>query len=229
MPEHWHLGGEDFFEDLPKEREAFLELAQTRKLSRNDIIFFEEDPASSCFYLERGLIKIFRITSLGKESIFFLRHSGELFGLAEVIESVERKANAQALSPCLLHEIKRRDFDLFLSEYPEAARQVIRTLGRRVRYLGEQVSNLMVCDVNMRLIKLLVYIGYDELQTEDAWLNPVSIPVRLTQEQMASMTGSCQQTISELLSSYQEEGLIDYNRKEILILKPLALLEKAQM
>lgn len=229
MPEHWHLGGEDFFEDLPREREAFLALARTRNLSRNEIIFFEDDPSKSCFYLERGLIKIFRITPSGKESIFFLRGSGELFGLAEVMESAERKANAQALSPCLLHEITRRNFDFFLDKNMSATRKVIRTMGRRIRYLGEQVGNLMVCDVSMRLVKLLVYVGYDQLQTEEDWTKPVSLPVRLTQEQIASMTGSCQQTISELLNRYQEEGLIKFNRKEIVILNPLALLEQAQM
>ncbi|MFP4167434.1 MAG: Crp/Fnr family transcriptional regulator [Desulfonatronovibrionaceae bacterium] len=229
MPGQWHLGVGDFFEDLPQEREAFLKLARTREISRNEIVFFEGDPGHSCFYLERGLIKIFRITPSGKESIFFLRRSGELFGLAEVMDSSARKANAQALSPCLLHEMPCREFNSFLEEYITATRKVVRTLGRRVRYLGEQVSNLMVCDVSMRLVKLLVYIGYDRLQTEDAWLRPVHIPVRLTQEQMAAMTGSCQQTVSELLNRYQEEGLIEFNRKEIVILNPLSLLEKAQI
>lgn len=229
MSTHWHLGIGDFFADLPREREAFLEKANTREIPRNEIIFFEGDSGHSCFYLEGGLIKIFRITMSGKESIFFLRRSGELFGLAEVMDSSDRKANAQALSPCLLHEMPRREFNFFLEEHITATRKVVRTLGRRVRYLGEQVSNLMVCDVGMRLVKLLVYIGYDSLHTEDAWLNPVHLPVRLTQEQMASMTGSCQQTISELLNHYQEEGLIEFNRKEIVILSPLELLEKAQI
>jgi len=229
MPTYWHLGTGDFFQDLPREREAFLKMSRTREMGRNEIVFFEGDPGRSCFYLERGLVKIFRITPSGKESIFFLRRSGELFGLAEVMDSSDRKANAQTMSPCLLHEMPRRDFDAFLEEHITAMRKVMYTLGRRVRYLGEQVSNLMVCDVNMRLVKLLVYIGYDSLKTEDAWLKPVHIPIHLTQEQMASMTGSCQQTISELLNRYQEEGLIEFNRKEIVILNPLELLKKAQI
>ncbi len=229
MQQHWHLGEQDFFDGLPKERKAFMALAHRRELARNDIIFFEEDEARSCFYLERGLIKILGISSGGKDQIFFIRPSGEMFGLAEVMESVERKANAQALSPCVLYEISRADFELFLSQNFEAARKVIKTLGRRLRYLGEQVGNLMVCDVSMRLVKLLVYIGYDQLQTEDSWTTPVSLPDKLTQEQMAAMTGSCQQTVSEVLKSFQEEGLVEISRKGIVILNPLELLKKAEM
>ena len=43
------------------------------------------------------------------------------------------------------------------------------------------------------------------------------------------MTGSCQQTISELLGRYQDEGLIRIQRRRITILNPLKLLKKAEM
>ncbi|EPR35489.1 transcriptional regulator, Crp/Fnr family [Alkalidesulfovibrio alkalitolerans DSM 16529] len=224
----WHLGEDDFFADLAAEREAFLRLSRRRELAKGDMIFFEDDAGESCFYLEHGLIKIFRIAASGKEPIFFLRHGGEMFGLAEVMESETRKANAQALSPCVLHEIDKREFEKFLAENFRATRKVIRILGRRLRYLGEQLGNLMSCDVGTRLAKLLVYIAHDELSAEDSWRRPVILPVALTQEQMAAMTGSCQQTVSEFLKRFQEEGLVRVGRKKITILDPLKLLEKAE-
>jgi CRP/FNR family transcriptional regulator, cyclic AMP receptor protein len=229
MQQHWHLGESDFFDGLPAERETFMSLARRRDLAKNDIVFFEEDPGNSCFYLETGLIKIFRIAPSGKEPIFFMRRAGEFFGLAEVMDSAVRKANAQALAPSILYEIGRDDFDSFLEQNYKAARRVIRTMGQRLRYLGEQVSNLMVCDVGMRLIKQLVYLGYEQLNSDQAWEQPVTISVGLTQEQLAAMTGSCQQTISELLGRYQDEGLIRIQRRRITILNPLKLLKKAEM
>jgi CRP-like cAMP-binding protein len=44
---------------------------------------------------------------------------------------------------------------------------------------------------------------------------------------MASMTGSCQQTISDTLKSFQENGLIKISKKQITILNPLKLLSNA--
>lgn len=224
----WHLGEDDFFSGLSVEKEAFLRLARRRELARGDMVFFEDDAGDSCFYLEQGLVKIFRIASSGKEPIFFLRRCGEMFGLAEVMESEPRKANAQALSACVLHEIGKKDFERFLADNYPAARKIIRVLGRRLRYLGEQIGNLMVCDVGTRLAKLLVYIAHDELSAEDSWRRPVVLPVSLTQEQMASMTGSCQQTVSEFLGRFQAEGLVRVGRRKITILDPLGLLEKAE-
>lgn len=229
MKQNWHLGEEDFFADLPGEREAFLRLARRRVLQKNDIVFFEEDPGTSCYYLETGLIKIFQIASSGKEPIFFLRRSGEMFGLAEVLEGERRKANAQALAPCVLYEIDGPAFEEFLEHNYPAARKVVRILGRRLRYLGEIAGGLMVCDVGTRLAKLLVYLCHEYISSEGAWSKPLTIPIKLTQEHLASMVGSCQQTVSETLNRYQEEGLIRVEKRRITVLHPLRLLEQAEL
>ncbi|MHB8223290.1 MAG: Crp/Fnr family transcriptional regulator, partial [Desulfurivibrionaceae bacterium] len=84
--------------------------------------------------------------------------------------------------------------------------------------------SLMVCDVSTRLAKLLVYLSYDSLLDQEDWMKPVMIPFSLTQEQMASMTGSCQQTISEILKKFQADKLITISGKKITIVAPLKLL-----
>ncbi|MBM4274297.1 MAG: Crp/Fnr family transcriptional regulator [Deltaproteobacteria bacterium] len=224
----WHLRESDFFSGLSEEKDAFMSLARRRELNKNEIVFFEDDPGNSCFYLEKGIIKIFKIGFDGKEPIFFLRRPGEFFGLAEVVGGQPRKANAQAITPVVLHEITKRDFESLLANHYLLARKIIGVLGRRLRYLGELIESLMVCDVSTRLAKLLVYLSYEKLTDEASWLKPVDIPVNLTQEQIAAMTGSCQQTVSELLKKFQEERLIEVSRRKITVLNPLKLLSKAE-
>jgi len=224
----WHLAKDNFFAELPVEKQAFMNLAKRRDLEKNDMIFFEGDLGESCFYLEKGIIKIFKTTFSGKEPIFFLRKQGEFFGVAEVIEAMPRKANAQTITPSVLYEIKKNDFEDLLSRYPKLAKKIIQILGRRLRYLGEQIENLMVCDVSMRLAKLLVYLSYDLLSDESSWIKPVTLSHSLTQDQMASMTGSCQQTICEVLKRFQEDKLVCISKKKITVLNPLKLLGEAE-
>lgn len=228
MQNHWHLSENDFFSGASVEKEEFMSLAIRREIGKDYIIFFEDDPGNSCFYLEKGIIRIFKTTLEGKEPIFFLRRQGEFFGLAEVIDAKPRKANAQTITPSVLYEISRTNFEDILSRYPKFAKKVIHILGGRLRYLGEQIENLMVCDVSTRLAKLLVYLSYDILLDQEDWMKPVMIPFSLTQEQMASMTGSCQQTISEILKKFQADRLITISGKKITILNPLKLLSKAE-
>lgn len=226
METHWHLFEKDFFWDLPVEKEKFLSLSTRRSLKKNEFVFYEEDPGESCFYLEKGTVKIFRVTALGKEPIFFVRKAGEMFGLAEVIDAKERKCNAQALTPSVLYEINKENFEFLLSQHYSFARKVMTILGRRLRYLGEQIENLMVCDVNTRMLKLLFYLCCNGLLDKASLSRPITVPVNLTQEQMASLTGSCQQTVSETLKELQKKGLIKVTRKEITLLNPLQILDK---
>lgn len=216
----WHLSETDFFDGLSEEKRDFLSLSKKRPVKKNEIIFFAEDPGSAAFYLKSGEVRIFRISSLGKECIVFVRRSGEMFGLAEVMSENKRKCTAQALTDCLLYEIRKEDFETLLSRHHNLSKRVIEVLGRRIRYLSEQIENLMSCNVNTRLLKILVYLSFNKLTGADALNEPTVVPVRLTQEQLAAMTGSCQQTVSETMKQLEQEGLIRMSGKEIILLKP---------
>jgi CRP-like cAMP-binding protein len=225
---NWHMEVHDFFHDMEEVRDQFCSLSTRKTYLKNEVIFFEEEFSSSCFYLEKGIVKIFKISLSGKEPIFFMRHQGEMFGLAEVVNNKKRKCNAQTLTECTLHVLTKPDFEKLVQSSPQFALRVISTLGTRIRYLGEQIESLMVCDVGTRLAKLLVYLVFNQLNDPASWERPVEIEKRLTQDQMASMTGSCQQTISETLKVFQAEGLIELKKRRIIIQNPLALLSKAE-
>ena len=87
----------------------------------------------------------------------------------------------------------------------------------------------MVCDVGTRLAKLLAYLCHEYIPSEKGWRNPLTIPIKLTQEQLASMVGSCQQTVCELLKEYQAEGLINIQNRQITVTNPLRLLEAVEV
>lgn len=220
MLTEWHLNEKDFFSDLPEEKSAFMSLAVRCEIRKNDFIFLDGNPAENCFYLQEGTVKIFRLTESGKEPIIFLRRAGEMFGLAEIINAKGRKCNAQAITACIVYKIKRADFESLLAGHYSLSRRVIEILGRRLRYLGEQLENLMIYDVTTRLTKLIFCLAYNQIMYTENLDNPIAIPISLTQEQIASCTGSCQQTVSETLKKFQEEGLLSVSRKEIIILKP---------
>ncbi len=226
---YWHLGAEDFFTGRAAERRAFLACSRRRALKKDDPVFAEGELSRSCYYLESGLVRIFGLSRQGREPIFFLRRPGELFGLAEVLDSQPRRAAAQALLPGVLHEIGKQALEDFLDQHPRAAQKIIRILGRRLRHLSEQVEGLASCDVDTRMARLLLTLSADALAARkgpEAAL-PVAVPLRLTQEQMAAMVGSCQQTVCQLLKRSQEEGLIRVEKKQITILDPARLIAKA--
>jgi len=217
----WHHGREDFFAGLPREREAFLSVASRRTMAKHEFVFFENDPAASCYYLESGAVKIFRVAVHGREPTLFLRYPGEIFGLAEVIGAQSRKCSAQAIADCVIFSVGRADFERLIERHHALARKVIGVLGARLRFLGEQIENLMVCDVPTRLLKLFVYLCHDAISAGER--GQLTVPVKLTQSQLAGLTGSCQQTVSEILTTYEKKGWIAVSRKQVRLLDPAAI------
>ena len=219
----WHLFKGGFFDGLEQEFAAFKQLAVRRRVKKNEIVFFENDRCDCSFYLDSGSVKIFRVSLHGKEPTFFIRSPGEMFGLAEVVGGERRKCSAQALTDCVLLEIGRDRFLEIMLDKPLLALRVIGVLGSRIRYLSEQLENLMTCGVPTRLLKLLLCLSHDEIA--QARGGPVDVPVRLTQGQIAAMTGSCQQTVSETLNAFEQRGLIAVSRQRIRLLDPGAIVD----
>lgn len=226
METRWHLREADFFEGLPTEMAEFISLSARRQVRANEFIFSEGSPANSAYYLATGAVRIFRTNVWGKECVAFTRLAGEMFGLAEVVGkgAKKRECNAQALGSCQLYEIAKGDLDHFLSRHYVLANRVMDVLGRRIRYLCEQIENLMVDDVTTRLLKLLLYLSYRQMTGVGVPSDPVTVPVRLTQEQIAAAIGSCQQTVSETLQRLERDGIIEINRRQITVLKPAEIM-----
>ena len=213
MRSFWHLEKGDFFDGIEEGKEHFLRSAQRIELKKNDIVFFEGDAGGACFYVASGLLRIFCVTEAGKESTFFLRTAGEIFGLSEVLQDLPRKVNAQALAASVIFRLDRQAFDDLLSRNYALARRVITVMGSRLRYLGDSLS-AQTCDVRHR-------VG---LRDPAAWEQPLALPVSLSQGQMAAMVCSTQPTVSETLHQLQDEGLIDIRGRGIVIRRPQALL-----
>lgn len=216
----WHLVGKDFFWQLPLEKGEFVSRSKLHKFKKNHLIFLEGDKGDSVFYLEEGKVRIFRISPFGKEIIIFIRQPGEVFGLAEFIGKHDRVFSAQAITPCRMYEIRSREFEILLQRHYPLAQRVIGELGRRLRYLGEQIDSLMVCDVTTRLLKLLMCMSCHSVDNPNQMSGSLPVPLKLTQEQIAAMIGSTQQTVSETLKILKEDGLIEISGKEITLLNP---------
>ena len=225
MKSTWHLSEQGFFSDLSDTvRSAFFDVADRKLLKKNEFVFHEGDESKHCYYLTEGSIRIFHFTELGKEPTIFLRNTGELFGLAEIIDSKPRQCNAQAIIHSELYTVEKNDLEELLENHYELTRKIMTVMGRRLRYLGEQMENLMICDVNTRILKMMLYLVHHAFEESDPE-QPVTVPLNLSQTQIASMTGSCQQTVSNAIKKMNESGLVRLEKRSLTIENPAKLMD----
>lgn len=222
----WYLHAGDFFANLSREKDLFISCSKERIAKKNEIIFRQGEEGKAVYYLQRGEVGIFYTTPLGKESIVFIRHAGDIFGLAEAIRGVPRTCGARAINDCCLYELRRKELETLLSQNWALARRVIEILGSRLRFLGEQIENFISHDVTTRLLKVLFYMTFKEISVDSLGdSSSVMIPIKLTQGQLASMIGSCQQTVSEILKQLEEAGIIKVSKNRRIEIDPHKILK----
>ncbi len=229
LQRQWQLRLDNVFAGMAGMKEDFVALSSKRVIRKHQFVFCQGELGDSAFYIEEGRIKAFRMASSAKECLFFIHGAGELFGVSEVLGLNIRKADAEALCDSTLYEIKKAQFELFLKKRADFARRVMETQARRIRYLCDQIENLMSLDLSKRLLRLFLYLSHHQLNDSLVPNDPVTVPVRLTQEEIASLTGSNQQTISEALAKLKKEGYIKISAKEITLTEPIRIMRYCEM
>ena len=96
-----------------------------------------------------------------------------------------------------------------------AVRYAKRIMSRRLRNAQEKFMNLALHDTARRLSFTLLKMSQEHgIQKNDGIL----ININLTNQELASLTGSSRETINRMLNSFKRAGAIDVDRQQITVL-----------
>lgn len=192
------------------ENDQFRKLATRIKLQQGQIMFREDDLASFVCLIESGHIKIFRSSPLGEIVTVGVRGVGELIGVAEVLSETERSCFAESLENCELWKMDGKTFIKMLHSVPTLSVKVATAMGTRLREAEATILNLVTLEVDRRLARLLIGLAEKGLTDGEKGLR---IDMRLKQSEIATMVGTCRQTVTTTFQKLKKEGLI-FTRKE---------------
>lgn len=200
-----------------KGRLELLQLGKRRFIGKNKYVFRAGDPIECVCLVERGYLKIFQPTSDGKDMLLFFRAPGDILGLRgslEIEANSLRTYTAQACDDSEILCIPANTFRKYLEGHPRMALEVAATLSRRLEDACENYSNLAVAHVAARVARLILYVGR-------CYGTPVgkgvNLDVPLTQQEIADMVGAARQTVSSILNSLYQEGVISESHKHLRI------------
>jgi CRP/FNR family cyclic AMP-dependent transcriptional regulator len=198
---------------------AVAEGAISSRYGEGEIIFLEGDPCAGLCIIEEGRVKLFKVSQEGREQIVKLLGPGEFFNEVAVLDGGPNPVSAMAALESTLRVIGRDTMLHLLARHPAIAVGVIENLAARARHLLSLVEDLSLRTVSSRLAKLLV----TEAAADD------EAPRRMTQQEMAAQLGTVREMVSRALRSFEEEGLIRFDRHRIVVLDAEGLERKAMM
>jgi CRP-like cAMP-binding protein len=177
-----------------------------RTLEPNDVLYESGRAASSLYIVNHGVLKAVVPTSMGRERIADLYGPGDVIGTAALVHGAEHAETVSAVHESSLTPVdpqhamsdrKLRDFILH-----SMARQLIRS-----REAMDDAELPVGARVTRTFLRLSKRFG-QEADGEEG----VKLPLALTHEDLASLTGSSRVTITRILGELRNEGALSGTR-----------------
>ena len=177
-------------------------------------LFTEASPADAFYFLDSGLVKIFKRGEDGKEIILRIVAPGEIFGEQALAGDESRRLSAEILQEGLIYVIPKATFFAFCDAHPGAWRLVSETLGARLRDLEKKVELLCLQDVEYRILYYLGELAAALGHRSDGG-SEYAIP--LSQSELASLIGATRETTSTTLNALARRGLVRLGRRMLIV------------
>jgi len=214
-------GTEGFFKDLSADAQSdFASLATHFHCPGSTVLISEAQEPSSILFLLEGEVSISMNSYDGRRLLLGVAGPGDTLGLASAISGDASEICAEAMYPCRIASLQRRDFLGFLLRHPSANQNVARELCvhytracERLRILGLTSSAMA------KLAHLLLDWSREGQQTRSG----VQIKCALTHREIGECIGASRETVTRALADFKAHDLVRPNGSTLVVTSCSAL------
>ncbi len=191
--------------------------SRVRRYPEGQVLFSEGDPGDMLMVLEEGRVKVSRFTPGGQEVVLAVQEAPASFGELALIDGAPRSATITAQSAITIRMLPRTALMGLVQREPSVALALLRTLNQMVRDTNERLSDIVALDVPGRVAKWICTAADRKPQRAGAERTPVTIPLHVSQGELATQLGTTRVSVNKALKSFEGLGLIELGRDAIVI------------
>jgi CRP/FNR family transcriptional regulator, cyclic AMP receptor protein len=213
-----------------------------KSFDKDDVVYWEQDSASSVYLIASGKIKIVSVSESGEERIKAILGKGELFGEMALFGEDTRRECAVALeSGTTLCPMSAETLNSLMRDYKDFALGIRKLIGWKLRRIERRMEILLFKDAETRLCEFIADLARDaspNSATSSATSStnssassstngsatgsaPVQAPLRVphifTQQDIADLIGIARPTLNQLFNDLRARGVLDFKRREIIV------------
>lgn len=204
----------DLFESFnPVELGRLLGILEEQEVPKHHMLFSPGTPCQAIYFIEKGRVRVTRLSPEGKTVILALLGPGELIGEA-AWELGEHDSYAETLEESRIYQISREAFQNYIRENPEFGLRLIEILGVRLKQAQARIEDLVFRQVPSRVARLLLTLAESHGRVTPSGIR-VEFP--LTHQEIADMVGSSRVTVTQILNKFRSSQWIDIESKRVTI------------
>jgi CRP/FNR family transcriptional regulator/CRP/FNR family cyclic AMP-dependent transcriptional regulator len=201
------------FADLNSdELEQLAQLCRQRTVSKGNVIFYEDDPGTSCYIILAGKVKIVVNADDGREHILGVLQENDFFGEMSLIDGQPRSASAISVEDVTMITIQRDEFLKLLRSNPDISLKLLVALSHRLRVTDRNLESLAFLSAPGRVARLLLELGKEHGEKTP---EGTTFTHNMTRQELASLAGTSRETLTRVLMDYQDRGIIHLDKNRL--------------
>jgi len=187
---------------------------QPKSLHKNDFLYRDGDKTQAIYAVRSGCVKTMTESANGDEQIVGFHLAGELLGLDGFADGVHT-CNAVALETASVCELPLEQLELLCHKLPGLQRQMRRIMGKEVSKDHKLLLLLGKMTADERLASFLLSLS---ARMEERHWNANEFNLMMPRQDISNYLGMAVETVSRLFASFQNEKIIEVDRRHITIL-----------
>lgn len=204
---------------------SLTSISKLKRFQKHAILFREGDFYTGFYVLLKGMIKVFKVSSKGKESVVHIVRPFGAFADIPLFEGGNYPVDAEALEDSLALFIPKENFLEIIRKEPEISLKMLAGFAKRLKALVNQLEDISSKEVSNRLAKYLVQ-RIQASGTEN--LPEPFIKLTVPKSTIAAYLGTITETLSRTLRRFQNDHIIRVSGKKIFVINMHQLKQLAE-
>lgn len=191
---------------------------ESRNFKKKQLVYEQGQRPMALYFVNKGLVKVFRTSDEGKELIITICKEGDFFGYTPLLEESTYKDNAEALEDAVVMQIPKADFVSLINTDAAVSRKFIKLLSGNLEEREGHLVQLAYNTVRKRVADSLLQVNdkYKKTPTDKPRLD-------ISRENLAHIAGTATESFIRILSDFKSEKLIELQDGKIVIINEAKL------
>lgn len=204
----------DYFSGLgDNDIKVIAAVARKSSFQEGRLIFSQGNIAKGFYIIAKGSVRIFQLSSGGKEHLLHIFGKNEVFGEAAAFGLGIFPASCEALEDVELIFVPVKEFRDLLKKNPDLALNIIGTLSRLLHMFIDKIESLTLKEAPLRVADYLLSL-VDKKRISDKKIN-IELPIK--KSVIATSLDITQETLSRVLAKFRAVKIISVKGNKIII------------
>lgn len=203
------------FNHLDFESLELISSIMTHRVMKKGEIISAPGRSANLFILASGRVKVYQISSRGKEQLLRIIEPGNVFGESSIFDSENENNYCEALTDVEVCMMTQHDFKELLLRYPAISIKLIGEYSRRLKLAEKQTTRT----ANEQVIDRL----RSYLEDLSAAVDSETFAIPMSMRELSDFLATSPETLSRNIRKLESEGTIRRKGRNITLMKDMSI------